>query len=191
MSKIVNDESQERPEHLEQIRDIIFGPQKREFETRLRQLEEKFEDMKSSLTYAIDELTRSMIQEIRSSAQTLDNKLKASNEQSEQERESAQRHITQMESRFDKSIQQTIQTAAEKITSVDLTMKAESTKLRQELLQLQDQLLHALDARASELTDSKVSRDTMAEALIELGMKVKAGERISELKLISQKKPNQ
>ena len=191
MSKIVNDESQERPEHLEQIRDIIFGPQKREFETRLRQLEEKFEDMKSSLTYAIDELTRSMIQEIRSSAQTLDNKLKASNEQSEQERESAQRHITLIESRFDKSIQQTIHTAAEKITSVDLTMKAESTKLRQELLQLQDQLLHALDARASELTDSKVSRDTMAEALIELGMKVKAGERISELKLISQKKPNQ
>lgn len=191
MSKLMNDDSAERPEHLEQIRDIIFGPQKREFETRLRQSEEKLEDMKSSLAFALDELTRSLTLELRSSVQLLENKLKALSEQSGQERDSSQRHIEQMENRFDKSLQNTIQTAAEKITSLDMTMKAENNRLRQELTQLKEQIYRDLEARANELIDSKVSREMMAEALIELGMKVKAGERLSELKLITQKKPNQ
>lgn len=190
MSKTMNDQTHERPEHLEQIRDIIFGPQKREFETRLRGLEEKLADMKSSLAYAMDELTRSLTLELRSAAQLLENKLKALSEQSGQERDSTQRQIQQMETRFDKSLQNTIQTAAEKITSLDMTMKAEHTKLQQELAQFREKIYHDLEVRANELTDSKVSREMMAEALIELGMKVKAGERISELKLIVQKKPN-
>jgi exonuclease VII large subunit len=189
MGKPVNEEARTRPEYLEQIRDIIFGPQKREFETRLRQLEEKLDDMKSSLAYAMEELTRSLTLELRSSSQLLENKLKALHEQSGQDRNSTQRHIEAIENRFDKALQNTIHTAAERITSLDLKVKSENSKLQNDLARLKQEISQDLAARADELAGSKVSRETMAEALIELGMKVRTGERLSELKLISQKKP--
>jgi hypothetical protein len=92
--------------------------------------------------------------------------------------------------RFDTSLQHMIQSVTEKITSLDMTMKADSSRMQQELIAVKDQLVKDILDRTNELTESKVSREMMAEALIELGMKVKAGERLTELKLISQKKPS-
>jgi regulator of replication initiation timing len=189
MSKASNTDLHDRPEHLDQIRDIIFGPQRREFETRLRQLEEKLEDMKSSLGYAIEELSRTLTLELRSSVQSLEGRIKALDDQAATERSATHRTIEQLESRFDKSLQHTIQTAADKLSALDTLMKTEDAKLRQELSRLKDQLAHDLDERVTELAQASTSREMMAEALIELGMKVRAGERLSELKLISQKKP--
>lgn len=191
MSKDIDSQSHERPEHLEQIRDIIFGPNKREFETRFQHLDAQLADMKSQFTQMVEALNSTLSLELRSAVQSLENKIKIAAENSGDDRDAITKQIDQMETRFDKSLQHTIQTAAEKITALDLTMKSETGKLQQELVHLKEQLYHDLETRANELTDSKVSREMMAEALIELGMKVKTGERMAELKLITQKKPNQ
>ena len=103
------------------------------------------------------------------------------------DRDELSKQLGQMETRFDKSVQHSIETATEKITALDMTMKAENTRLQQELAHLKEQLYSDLEARANDLDESKVSREMMAEALIELGMKVKSGERIAELKLLTSK----
>ncbi len=308
---------EEQPEHLDQIRDIIFGPQKREFEGRVKELETQLESVKADITVAIDSLNAKLVSELRTLSETVGQRFSAFEEKSNADRAAIARTLVELRTtidavseatnrsfgerlqtlqvdihnrqtelernfttalhstnsnvserwssldaglvrlaritdddrtqlheklasseqrfdaslqsivqiakeniaavgeqvrlleqsknadrdelakslasaqlRLDKAIQNAIQSASEKTAAVDAAFRAENLRLQQELASARDRWASELETRTTELTESKVSREMMAEALIELGMKVKAGERLSELKLLT-KKPTQ
>ncbi|MBI5473025.1 MAG: hypothetical protein HY961_11840 [Ignavibacteriae bacterium] len=65
----------DRPEHLDQIRDIIFGPQKRELETRLQQLEHDLADARTTLSSDIEKLKKSLTHDLRSTSTNLETQM--------------------------------------------------------------------------------------------------------------------
>lgn len=256
---MMNNQESEQPEHLEQIRDIIFGPQKREMDSRFMQIDAQLTDLKTQFVLMVESLNATFKSELQGMRESFENALKTAeerrvadrvegNKQMQQissaldasvrstatllseraasieaqlgdvrhalantesrfdlslqktievakkniaalgeqvklleqsknaDRDDLTRQLENMQGRFDKSLQHAVQSAAEKITALTMTMRNEHARLEKDL-----------DERAATLTDSKVSREVMAEALIELGMKVKAGERLSELKLLTKK----
>ena len=94
-----------------------------------------------------------------------------------------------LESRFDKSVANAIQTAAEKIGGLDMQMNANQKKLQTEISGLRSDVMQTLDKRTTELANSKVLREVMAETLMELAKRFKIDER-TDLKLITQSNTN-
>ncbi len=58
-------ETNDKPEHLEEIRDIIFGPQKRDFEKRVREIQTHLEGARTQFAQMIEALNASLLNELR------------------------------------------------------------------------------------------------------------------------------
>lgn len=169
MDKSKQDASSESPEHLNQIRDIIFGPQKREFESRVDHLEAKFEEVAASLLKNIEEMKKIHQEEISSVRELFQSKLDDLSSQARDDRDGTRKMTDELSTNFN--------------VSLDNSTK----RLETEVAQVKDQIYKDLESVANQLAETKVSRESMAEMLLELGTKIKAGDRISELKLITKK----
>lgn len=139
MAKNMNGQSGNSPEHLDQIRDIIFGPQKRELEIRLEEIQKALQDTNSLLLRQADEL--------RAGITSLDKKVATLKESTTHEEESLRKEIKAVEARLDKSTAAALQTAAEKSSALE-------------------QMLHQI---TNELSSDKVSREELGEMLLNLG----------------------
>jgi predicted DNA-binding ribbon-helix-helix protein len=128
-------ETNDKPEHLEEIRDIIFGPQKRDFEKRVQGLHAQIESTKAQFAQLIEELNTSFLNELRTMMHTLEERLKHGEERGNTSRLELMQHAQQMETRFTAAMQQAIHTSAERSASLNIQMKQLGEAFNKELLQ--------------------------------------------------------
>lgn len=76
MTDLTKADLRERLGNIDQIRDILFGPQTREFLTRLEQLERNVANQGQELRSRIDEVRQGVTADIRSDIEKLDTKIR-------------------------------------------------------------------------------------------------------------------
>jgi hypothetical protein len=171
MAKSQDSGSNQSPDHIDQIRDIIFGPQKREYDQRfdmilaeLRRLEkesrEQAEEMRGSLESRITAGLGSLEKEIRQIASKL--QLEASTLRNE---------IGQSEKKSESAV-------ADARSNFKSELRLTAERLSQEL-----------EAGASAARERDVSKEGLAEILEELAMKLKGIDLLGELKKATVRKP--
>lgn len=182
----MNDDSKaalrERLGNIDQIRDILFGSQLRDYNTRLEQVETTVSVLQQEIRDRTDELKQSMFKEIQVAVDALDKKIKSLTLKDNEEKVDIRQQLDRLSKRLSANVT-TLDETIDKQTSTlrdDLTTSRE--KLQGDILDLRNQIFEELDKRIANLTQSKIARADMAEILFEVGLRLKGSEFVPELK---------
>ena len=181
MIKKTNGEARSSPENIDQIRDIIFGAQKREYDARFQNIEAALASFRQQTTGQLEELRDMIAREISAAVQSLDKKVKLLSTALQEETAAGRKQLEQVEKKISANLAALTQETNDEASSIRNNVTETRAKLQQEIRTLRDQLREELNRNMGSLENAKVSRETLSELLLELGMKMKGVEVASEL----------
>ena len=189
MTEITKEEMRQRLGNVSQLRDLLLGEKIEEYETSFAQNSQRLDTLESSLMKfqsevndRLNKMQDSLSSEITAAVDSLEKKLKYLSLTTHEENNKLKQEI---ETKY--------RTASQNIDTLQTSLKAETSYIKDELFQtrntlgedlqnLKQQVLEKLESNLSELTEAKVSRADLAEILFELCLKVKGSELIPKLK---------
>lgn len=159
--------------NIDQIRDIIFGAQLREFNQRFDKLETNALKLHEEARKAIEEVRNTLAAELRGTVELLERKFQTHVSNAEVAASAARQKIEATESKVDEALRSLAAEtgAARKAVQDEVTQAREA--LSAELQAMKSQLVEAVNARVAELLATKVSRSEIAELLLEMGGRLK------------------
>jgi len=170
MAKAQDNGSHDAPDHIEQIRDIIFGPQQREYDQRLDQILSELHRLQNESRAQAEELRESLQAKFSAGLDSLEREMRQMGSQLQLEASNLRKEIDR----------------AEKKSSTDIADAR--SKLQSELRLTTEQLSRDLQSQASAARDRDVSRESLAEILEEFAMKLKGVDLLNELKKATSRK---
>jgi DNA anti-recombination protein RmuC len=181
VSQIKKEDMYEKLGNIDQIRDIIFGAQLREYNGRFEKIESDLLSMHQELLDRINEVRMNYSTELRVAVEALDKKLKTLQTSTDEERQDLRAQIERTHRKstasFDK-LNGDLEAAA---TSIRDDLSETKAKMQEDMRGLRTYVQEELDRRLSAIGNMKISRDDMAEILFELGMRLKGTEFVPEL----------
>jgi len=182
MTQMLREEVRERLGNIDQIRDIIFGAQIREYETRFGKLESEISLLQQETRSHIEQLKASFAAELKAGFENLEKKLKLFNLNNEEEAADLRLSVDRLNRKFSSSVQSLDEELDSQTKSIREDVSQTKVHLEEEVLALRDLLLEEIEQRFSKLRQNKVSKDDMAETLFALGMRLKEKEFIPMLR---------
>lgn len=182
MADITKEEIRERLGNIDQIRDIIFGSQIREIDTRFNKIESDLSNLQQDMQHRLDQVKTVLITEMRASNESLEKKLKSLALTSQEEGADVRQQIDRLNRKFSANVEALDESIDKQTTSLRDDLSQTRDKLQEEVRVLKTQVFDELERRFSLLREVKVSRDDMAELLFELGMRLKGNEFVPQLK---------
>ncbi|MEO1429850.1 MAG: hypothetical protein AAFV71_12445 [Cyanobacteria bacterium J06633_8] len=182
MTQMLREEVRERLGNIDQIRDIIFGAQIREYETRFGKLESEISLLQQEMRSHVEQLKVSFTAELKAGFDNLEKKLKLFNLNNEEEAADLRLSVDRLNRKFSNSVQSLDEELDAQTKSIREDVSQTRVQLEEEVLALRDLVLEEIEQRFSNLRQAKVSKDDMAETLFALGMRLKDKEFIPMLR---------
>lgn len=182
MGEISKDEMRERIGNIDLIRDIIFGSKLQEYDNRLDKLESKLSLLDQEMRDRTLAIKTECLTELRASVDSLEQKIKSLSLTSQKDNADIQQLIDRTYRNFSGSLESIDKTVVSQTTSIRTELSETREKLQEDTRNLKTQILDELEKRFSLLTDTKLSRNDMADVLFELGLRIKKAEFTPELK---------
>ena len=182
MADITREEIRERLGNIDQIRDIIFGSQIREIDTRFNKIESDLSNLQQDMQNRLDQVKNVLLTEMRASNESLEKKLKSLALTSQEEGADVRQQIDRLNRKFSANVEALDESIDKQTSSLRDDLSQTRDKLQEEVRVLKNQVFDELERRFSLLREVKVSRDDMAELLFELGMRLKGNEFVPQLK---------
>ncbi|MCS6959330.1 MAG: hypothetical protein RMK91_04705 [Pseudanabaenaceae cyanobacterium SKYGB_i_bin29] len=181
VSQIRREEAYEKLGNIDQIRDIIFGAQLREYNNRFEKLESDLANVHQELRDRIHELKMSFTTELRVAVEALEKKIRTLQTTAESERNDLRQQIDRLNRKTTASVDKLTEDLEQATATLREEIVETRDKLQEESRSLRLYIQEELERRLSALSGSKVSKDDMAEILFELGMRLKGTEFVPEL----------
>ncbi len=186
MADITKEEMRDRLGNIDQIRDIIFGSQLRDFDTRFDKIESDLSMLQQEIEDRTEQVKTVLSTEMRAGIDALEKKFKNLNLNTQEEVADIRQQIDRVNRKFSSSME-TLDDALDKQTnSIRDELSQTRERLQEDVRSLKNQVFEELTRRFSVLRDEKVARDDMAEILFELGMRLKGTEFVPELKEVAE-----
>jgi translation elongation factor EF-G len=182
MSEITREEVRERLGNIDQIRDIIFGAQLRDYDNRLDKVESDLMLLQQEMRERLDQVKNSFSTEIKTAVDGWEKKLKSLGLTTQEECADLRIQVDRLNRKFSSSLQTLDETVDSQSNAIRNELTQAKTQLQNDVMSLRDLVLEELDKRFSQLADDKVSRDDVAETLFALGMRLKGTEFIPKLR---------
>lgn len=190
MAEITKEEMRERLGNIDQIRDIIFGAQLREYDNRFDKIDSDLSMMQQDMQARIEQVKTILSGEMRTAIDSFEKKIKSITLNTQEESADLRQQIDRVNRKFSSSIEALDEAIDSQTSSIRDELSQTRERLSEETRTLKTQVFEELDRRFSMLRDVKVSRDDMAEILFELGMRLKGTEFVPELKGVTDNKLN-
>ncbi|NJK65817.1 MAG: hypothetical protein HC789_05970 [Microcoleus sp. CSU_2_2] len=190
MAEITKEEMRERLGNIDQIRDIIFGAQLREYDNRFDKIDSDLSMMQQDMQARIEQVKTILGTEIRTAIDSFEKKVKSITLNTQEESADLRQQLDRVNRKFSSSIEALDEAIDNQTGSIREELSQTRERLAEETRTLKTQVFEELDRRFSMLRDVKVSRDDMAEILFELGMRLKGTEFVPELKGATDNKLN-
>ncbi len=190
MAEITKEEMRERLGNIDQIRDIIFGSQLRDYNNRFEKIESDLSLLQEDIQTRIEQLKTVLTTEIKSSVDNLDKKIKTLSLNSQEESTDLRQQLDRLNRKFSSSIEALDEALDNQTNALRDELGETRDKLQDEVRTLKNHVLEELDRRFSLLMDEKTSRDDFAEILFELGMRLKGTEFVPAIKQAADQKVN-
>lgn len=190
MAEITKEEMRERLGNIDQIRDIIFGAQLREYDNRFDKIDSELSMMQQDMQARIEQIKTVLSGEMRAAVDSFEKKIKSITLNTQEESADLRQQIDRVNRKFSSSIEALDEAIDNQTTSIRDELSQSRERLSEETRTLKTQVFEELDRRFSMLREVKVSRDDMAEILFELGMRLKGTEFVPELKGMTDNKLN-
>jgi predicted nucleic acid-binding Zn-ribbon protein len=186
MADITKEEMRDRLGNIDQIRDIIFGSQLRDFDTRFDKIESDLSMLQQEIEDRTEQVKTVLSTEMRAGIDALEKKFKNLNLNTQEEVADIRQQIDRANRKFSTSME-TLDEALDKQTnSIRDELSQTRERLQEDVRSLKNQVFEEITRRFSVLRDEKVARDDMAEILFELGMRLKGTEFVPELKEVAE-----
>ncbi len=185
MAEITKEEMRERLGNIDQIRDIIFGAQLREYDNRFDKIESDLTILQQDIQTRLEQVKSVLTTELRTAFESVEKKFKSLSTTTQEESADMRQQIDRINRKFSTSIESLDEAIDSQTTSIRSDFSQSRDQLQEEIRSLKTQVLEELDRRFSVLREVKVSRDDMAEILFELGMRLKGSEFVPELKEVA------
>jgi predicted nucleic acid-binding Zn-ribbon protein len=186
MADITKEEMRDRLGNIDQIRDIIFGSQLRDFDTRFDKIESDLSMLQQEIEDRTEQVKTVLSTEMRAGIDALEKKFKILNLNTQEEVADIRQQIDRANRKFSSSME-TLDEALDKQTnSIRDELSQTRERLQEDVRSLKNQVFEEITRRFSVLRDEKVARDDMAEILFELGMRLKGTEFVPELKEVAE-----
>ncbi len=182
MGELTKEEMRERLGNIDQIRDIIFGAQLREYSARFDKIESDVSMIQQEMRDRIDQVKNVLSTEIRTAIDSMEKKTKTLSLTVEDESTNIRQQVERLNKKFSSSIEALNEAVDNQSTSIREDVSQTREKLQEDTRNLRNHVFEELDRRFSLLREIKVSRDDMAEILFELGMRLKGSEFVPQLK---------
>ncbi len=182
MGEISKEEMRERIGNIDLIRDIIFGSKLQEYDTRLDKLESYLPLVEKEIGDRIEQVKADCLTELRASVNSLEEKIKSLNLNSQKDNADIRQLIDRSYKNFSHSLESIDKTVGSQTSSIRKELSETREKLQEDTRHLKTQIFDELERRFSTLTDAKLARNDMAEILFELGLRIKKAEFTPELK---------
>ncbi|MEA5596356.1 hypothetical protein [Rivularia sp. UHCC 0363] len=179
---MLREEVRERLGNIDQIRDIIFGAQLREYDIRFGKLESDISLLQQEMRSHVEQLKVGFSAELKTGFESLEKKLKLFNLNHEEEAADLRQQVDRLNRRFSSCVQSLDNELNSQTKSIREDISQTKIQLEEEVLTLRDLVLEEIEQRFSTLRQSKVSKDDMAETLFALGMRLKENEFIPMLR---------
>jgi len=159
--------------NMEQIRELMFGPQIRKFEEELGKLQEGMQTISKELTQKVVALEKKIVAEHASSVQLLEQKIKTVSNALQDESIELKEQLVRQEKKGNNALDD-VQELFESQLEI---MKKENTQnkeeLQGELKELEESILKLLSEQMEGMQNAKVSKDNLSTMLFDLAIKVK------------------
>lgn len=188
MADITKEEMRDRLGNIDQIRDIIFGSQLRDFETRFEKLESDLSMLQQEIEDRTEQVKTVLSTEMRAAVEALEKKFKNLNLNTQEETGDLRQQIDRVNRKYSSSIEALDEAIDKQSNSIRDELSQTRDRLQEDVRSLKNQVFEELTRRFSVLRDEKVARDDMAEILFELGMRLKGTEFVPELKEVAENK---
>lgn len=167
------EELRERLGNIDQIRDIIFGAQIRDYENRFVQLESDISRLQQEMRSHLEQLKSGFTIEMKAATEALDKKIKSLNLTSQEESVDLRQQVDRINRKFSSNIQSLDEALDIQTTSVRQEVSQTKIQLEDDIAALRDLVLEEMERHFSQLSKTKASKDDIAETLFALGMRLK------------------
>lgn len=188
MADLSKEEMRERLGNIDQIRDIIFGSQLREYNNRFDQIESDLSIINQDLQDRIEHTKTFLAGEIKVSVESLEKKLKLLAAHQQEDMVDVKQQMDRLNRKFSNSLQSLDEAIDTQTNAVREELTQTRHQLQEDIHSLKNLVVEELERRFSLLKNSKVSKDDMAEILFELGMRLKGTEFVPKLKEVADNK---
>jgi hypothetical protein len=182
MSQMSKDDIRERLGNIDQIRDIIIGPQLREYENRFSKIESDVSLLQQQMRCHVEQIKGSFSIELKTAVESLEKKLKSVSASGQEEALDLRQQVDRLNRKFSSNIQSLDEALDSQTMSIREEVTQTKGQLQGDITALRDLVMEELERQFSQLTETKVSKDDIAETLFALGMRLKGTEFIPQLR---------
>ena len=177
----INSEPQTAPDNIDQIRDIIFGAQKREYDRRFEQIESAIAGVRNDLLQRISEVHDQLTSEIMSVGQSMDKRIRLLTTSTQEDTASLRNQIDVTDRKLSNTLAALAHETSESAAALNRALGEMRSKVQDEMRVMREHMTRELDTHVQALREGKISKDAMAEILFELGMRLKDGGLSAEI----------
>jgi len=158
--------------NIDQVRNILFGDQMRDYEARLDQIEENLSALQSELHNRISSVQNTFSSDLRTAVESLERLIKSQGLQEARERTDIMQKVEQVNRRLTIDVSELNESIQQDLGVLQDDLLSSRQKLYDEIKKLEGQISNELEKRTTNLADSKVARGDLADMLFELGLKL-------------------
>ncbi len=175
--------------NIEQIRELLFGPQLKQLNNRLDSLETTLKEHKeetdkrlSVLRIETDKnlqkLQESLSTELQTSFRSLSEEIKSLKEKNIQDREELDQQLESISKRLSSNVANIDEAIDKQTRALREDVLSSHKKLQSDLIQMKKQIVENFEKRLANLGSSKVSREDIADMFFEIVLKLKGTQHL-------------
>lgn len=158
--------------NVDQIRDLIFGNQIKDFEAQFHTLNETLKVMESRMSKAFNESHNKLQKETERSLEVLEKKIDNLAASTQRERTKLKELIDTTDENLHEQLTNQKDEFNTKLKIFKENVSDDSKKMAENMKAMQSEIQATLNKGLSGLSDDKLSRDSMAQMLLDVAMKI-------------------
>jgi uncharacterized phage infection (PIP) family protein YhgE len=170
---VVADTAEASGASVDKIRDILFGSQIKNYETRFGRLEGALARETAEIKDTLQRRLESLEAFFKKETESLAARLKAEREERQEVLNEVSRELKAASAQLSKRISELDNKASEDRSSARQELMAESRKIFEEIRQRNDSISALLETRVRELNHAKTDRSALAALLVEVAVRLK------------------
>jgi hypothetical protein len=181
--EIRNGEMRDRLGNIDQIRELLFGHQSRDFEQRFDQITERVDQLEAGLSKfqvevreELKQLQDSLSTEIRVALDALDKKLQYLRLTHSESVEKLQHDLQSLEQKSSHGLLSLHENTTNQLKLIQTEATHIKAQLEADIQGLRHQVYEEMEKELTQLKDNKLSRSMLADVLFDLCLKVKGNE---------------
>lgn len=164
--------SEKNANNVDQIRDLIFGSQIKDFEEKFEHLSASLKSTEEAIRRSFDDTQKKLEKETERALSALEKKIDNLSSTTHKERTK----LKELISTTNETLQDTLHNQKDefdmKLSMFKENIADENEKMTHNMKTIKEEIFNTLEAKIAPLSDAKLSRDAISQMLLDLAMKI-------------------